>query len=90
MRGRRTLWFSLSAMLGVLAGYAVAKRVQHQHREDLFSARPRRRRAALGWLEGHPSAGAAALLRDYLAWEQEPALVARAETLLHRLQSTHP
>ena len=90
MSGRRALWFSAAAVLGALAGYAVAKRVQHQHREDLFSARPRRRRAALGWLEGHPSAGAAALLRDYLAWEQEPALVARAETLLNRLQTTYP
>ena len=90
MTARRALWFSAAAAVGVLAGYTVAKRVQHHHREDLFSARPRRRRAALGWLEGHSSAGAAALLRDYLAWEQEPALQARAEALLRRLQTTYP
>jgi hypothetical protein len=73
-----------------VAGWAVAKQVQHAHRDALFSLRPARRRAALGWLEGHPAAEAAPLLRDYAAWEPEPALRARAVQLLRRIETTWP
>lgn len=90
MRGARGAWFSVAAAAGFVAGWAVAKRVQHAHRAALFSRRPHRRRAALGWLEGHPAAGAAPLLRDYAAWEREPALRERAVHLLRRLETTLP
>lgn len=90
MRGARTTWFGGAALGGFVAGWTLAKRVQHAHRAALFSRHPHRRRAALGWLEGHPAAEAAPLLRDYAAWEPDPALRGRAEALLRRLHSTLP
>ncbi|HJS47823.1 MAG TPA: hypothetical protein VJ773_07555 [Gemmatimonadales bacterium] len=90
MRAARGAWVTAATAAGFLAGWAVAKRVQHAHRAALFSRRAHRRRAALGWLEGHPLPEVAPLLRDYAAWEPEPALRLRAERLLRRLETTWP
>jgi hypothetical protein len=90
VRGPRGAWFGAAAATGFVAGWAVAKRVQHAHRAALFSLRASRRRAALGWLEGHPAAETAPLLRDYVAWEPVPALRERAVQLLRRLETTWP
>jgi hypothetical protein len=53
----------------------------------LFDARTDRRRAALGFLAGQGSVGTIRLLRDYLAWEQQPALRRRAEAILRRMET---
>ena len=90
MRGARATWFGGAALGGFVAGWALAKQVQHAHRGALFSRNPHRRRAALGWLEGHPAPEAAPLLRDYAAWEPDPALRERADALLRQLHSTLP
>ena len=52
MSGRRALWFSAAAVLGVLTGYTVAKRVQHQHREETGH-----RRLLLSWRRFQHSLG---------------------------------
>jgi hypothetical protein len=84
----RGLLFSGGAVLGAAAGWVLAQRRLTFHRRDLFSPRPMRRLAALGYLAGQDGVETARLLRDYLAWEQQPMLRRRAETLLKRLKST--
>ena len=87
MRSRRLL-FSGGAMLGAAAGWVFAQRRLTFHRRDLFSPRPMRRLAALGYLAGQSGVETARLLRDYLAWERQPMLRRRAEAILKRLEST--
>jgi hypothetical protein len=72
---------------GLVAGWFVAQRRFAVHRRALFDPRTDRRRAALGYLAGQGSVGTIRLLRDYLAWEQEPALRQRAETILRRMET---
>ena len=84
----RGLLFSGGAVLGAAAGWVLAQRRLTFHRRDLFSPRPMRRLAALGYLAGQDGVETARLLRDYLAWEQQPMLRRRAEALLKRLKST--
>jgi hypothetical protein len=84
----RGLLFGGGAMLGVAAGWVLAQRRFAFHRRDLFSPRPMRRLAALGYLAGQDGVETARLLRDYLAWEQQPMLRRRAESILKRLKST--
>ena len=87
MRSRRLL-FAGGAMLGAAAGWVFAQRRLTFHRRDLFSPRPMRRLAALGYLAGQSGVETARLLRDYLAWERQPMLRRRAEAILKRLEST--
>jgi hypothetical protein len=75
-------------MFGAAAGWVLAQRRLTFHRRDLFSPRPMRRLAALGYLAGQGGIETARLLRDYLAWEQQPMLRRRAEAILKRLEST--
>jgi hypothetical protein len=84
----RGLLFSGGAVLGAAAGWVLAQRRLTFHRRDLFSPRPMRRLAALGYLAGQDGVETARLLRDYLAWERQPMLRRRAEAILKRLQST--
>jgi hypothetical protein len=84
----RGLLFATGAMVGATAGWVLAQRRLTFHRRDLFSPRPMRRLAALGYLAGQGGVETARLLRDYLAWERHPALRRRAETILRRLEST--
>ncbi len=84
----RGLLFGSGALLGAAAGWVLAQRRLTFHRRDLFSPRPMRRRAALGYLAGQDGVETARLLRDYLAWEQQPVLRRRAESILKRLEST--
>jgi hypothetical protein len=72
---------------GFVAGWLVAQRRFAVHRRALFDARTDRRRAALGFLAGQGTVGTIRLLRDYLAWEQQPALRRRAETILRRMET---
>ncbi len=56
-------------------------------RRELFSKRPVKRLAALGYLSGQPGVDTVRILRDYVDWERSPALRRRAELVLRRLQS---
>jgi hypothetical protein len=84
MRSRGML-FTGGAVVGAAAGWVLAQRRFTFHRRDLFSSRPMRRLAALGFLAGQSGAETAQLLRDYLAWERQPMLRRRAEAILKRL-----
>ena len=86
MRSRGVL-FGGGVVLGAAAGWVLAQRRLTFHRRDLFSPRPMRRLAALGYLAGQGGVETARLLRDYLAWEGQPRLRRRAEAILKRLES---
>ena len=58
------------------------------HQRDLFSPRPLRRLAALGYLAGQAGVDTVRLLRDYLAWERQPVLRRRAMAILRGLEAT--
>lgn len=83
----RTLKLVAAAAVGFVVGNALAQRSMGRWRAALFSARPRRRLAALGYLSGHPSVAAVRVLKDYLAWEEHPALRRRAESLVRRMEA---
>jgi hypothetical protein len=85
MRGR-SLWVVGVAAAGFLAGALLAQRSMGKWRSALFSARPLRRLAALGYLSGHPGVEAVQVLRDYLSWEEHPALRRRAEAIVRRME----
>ncbi|MBA3317622.1 MAG: hypothetical protein H0T50_05970 [Gemmatimonadales bacterium] len=84
----RGLLFTGGAVVGAAAGWVLAQRRLTVHRRDLFSPRPMRRLAALGYLAGQEGMETARALREYLAWERQPMLRRRAESLLKRLEST--
>jgi hypothetical protein len=83
----RTLKLVAAAAVGFVVGNALAQRSMGRWRTALFSARPLRRVAALGYLSGHPSVAAVRVLKDYLAWEEHPALRRRAESLVRRMEA---
>ena len=83
----RTLKLVAAAVVGFVVGNALAQRSMGRWRAALFSARPLRRLAALGYLSGHPSVAAVRVLKDYLAWEEHPALRRRAESLVRRMEA---
>lgn len=84
---RRGWYFVGAAAAGFVIGAALAQRSMGRWRSSLFSARPLRRLAALGYLSGHPGPAAVRVLRDYLAWEEHPALRRRAELIMRRMES---
>ena len=59
----RGLLFATGAMVGATAGWVLAQRRLTFHRRDLFSPRPMRRLAALGYLAGQGGVETARLLR---------------------------
>jgi hypothetical protein len=75
-------------MVGAAAGWVLVQRRLTFHRRDLFSPRPMRRLAALGYLAGQEGVETARLLRDYLSWERQTVLRRRAEAILRRLESS--
>lgn len=84
---RRRAWYFLGATAaGFVLGAALAQGSMGRWRASLFSPRPLRRLAALGYLSGHPGPEAVRVLRDYLTWEEHPALRRRAEALLRRME----
>ena len=87
MRSRSWI-FTCSAVVGVAAGWYLSQQRLERHRRDLFSRHPLKRLAALGYLAGQGGIGAVRLLRDYVAWEPQPMLRRRAETLLRHMQTT--
>jgi hypothetical protein len=83
----RTAVFASAAAVGVVAGWMLAQQRFERHRRDLFSARPLRRHAALGFLAGQNGIETIRLLRDYLSWETQPVLRRRAETIVRRMEA---
>ncbi len=75
-------------MAGAMAGWTLAQRRLATHQRDLFSPRPLRRLAALGFLAGQTGVDTIRLLRDYLAWERQPMLRRRAQSILRGLEAT--
>lgn len=82
----RSLGFALGFVGGAAAGYAWWQREQAVHQRALYSPRPMRRLAALGWLSGRPSADTVMLLREYVGWERHAVLRRRARRLLQRFE----
>ncbi len=83
----RGLYLAAATAAGFLAGAALAQRSMGKWRSALFSGRPLRRLAALGYLSGHPGVESVQVLRDYLAWEEHPALRRRAESIVRRMEA---
>jgi hypothetical protein len=84
----RGLTFTGGVVFGAVAGWVLAQRRLVTHRRDLFSPRPLRRLAALGFLAGQNGVDTVRLLRDYLAWERQPMLRRRGEMILRRMEAT--
>ena len=80
--------FAGGVAFGVAAGWVLAQRRLATHRRALFSPRPLRRLAALGYLAGQEDVDTVRLLRDYLAWERQPMLRRRAEVIVRRMEET--
>ena len=87
MRSRAWL-FAGGMAAGGLAGWTLAQRRLSTHQRALFSPRPLRRLAALGFLAGQTGVDTIRLLRDYLAWERQPVLRRRAQAILRGLEAT--
>ena len=87
MRSRAWV-FTGGLAVGALAGWMLAQRRLDSHQRDLFSPRPLRRLAALGFLAGQTGVDTVRLLRDYLAWERQPVLRRRAQAILRGLEAT--
>ena len=83
----RAFKIAAAAAVGFVVGTALAQRSMGRSRSALFSSRPLRRLAALGYLSGHPSVAAVRVLKDYLAWEEHPALRRRAEAIVRRMEA---
>jgi hypothetical protein len=83
--GIGVLAVTAASLLGVL----FVRDQMSRHRRDLFSSRPLRRLAALGYVAGSPPAvESVRLLRDYIAWERQPLIRGRAAQILARLERT--
>ena len=86
--GARSRIFLGGAVAGAVGGWIFAQRRLVRHRRDLFSPRPLRRLAALGFLAGQNGVESIRLLRDYLAWETRPMLRRRATNIVRRMEAT--
>jgi hypothetical protein len=77
----------LATAAASLLGVLFVRDQMSRHRRDLFSSRPLRRLAALGYIAGRPPAvESVRLLRDYIAWEPQPLIRSRATQVLARLE----
>lgn len=85
-RSRNPILFGLGFGAGLAAGLAWWSREQVEHQRALYSARPMRRLAALGWISGQPTAESVLMLREYIKWEKHPVLRRRARRLLTRFE----
>jgi hypothetical protein len=76
-----------AAAAASLLGVLFVRDQMSRHRRDLFSSRPLRRLAALGYIANRPpSVESVRLLRDYITWEPQPLIRSRATQLLLRLE----
>lgn len=86
MRRKTQVAIAAGFLAGIVAGAIVWSTQIHRSRRELFSPRPWRRLAALGYLGGRPGLDTIRLLTDYVRWEQHGPLRARGERLLKRMQ----
>jgi hypothetical protein len=86
VRPRTQTVIAAGFLAGALAGAIVWSAQIHRSRRELFSARPWRRLAALGYLAGRPGTDTVRLLTDYVRWEQHRPLRKRGEHLLRQMQ----
>jgi hypothetical protein len=84
----RAACIALAAAAGIATGWTLAQRYLARHQAALFSPKPRRRHAALGYLAGRPAPDTLRLLRDYLAWERHPMLRRRATRMVREFEHT--
>jgi hypothetical protein len=76
-------WALIGFAGGLATGMAMWARYQDRHQRSLFSAKPRRRLAALSRLAAEePTVDTMKLLREYVAWERHPRLRRRGQQLL--------
>ncbi len=77
----------LAALAASALGVLFVRDQMSRHRRDLFSSRPLRRLAALGYIAGdEPSVDTVRLLRDYIAWEQQPLIRRQAIQILNKVE----
>lgn len=77
----------LVAAAASVLGLLFVRDQMSRHRRDLFSTRPLRRLAALGYIAGAPpSVDAIRLLRDYIAWEKQPLIRRQAIQVLGKME----
>lgn len=77
----------LAAATASVLGVLFVRDQMSRHRRDLFSSRPLRRLAALGYIAGAPpTIDSVRLLRDYLAWERQPLVRRQATQVLARME----
>lgn len=77
----------LVAAAASVLGLLFVRDQMSRHRRDLFSTRPLRRLAALGYVAGTPpSVDAIRLLRDYIAWEKQPLIRRQAMQVLGKME----
>jgi hypothetical protein len=86
MRRTNTLAAVVGFGGGLIVGLIVWSQQTQRSRRELFSARPWRRMAALGYLRGQDSPHHVRLLRDYVAWERHPGLRRRGQLILRRME----
>jgi hypothetical protein len=77
----------LAAAAASILGVLFVRDQMSRHRRDLFSTRPLRRLAALGYIAGGtPSIDSVRLLRDYIAWERQPLIRRQAVQVLAKME----
>lgn len=77
----------IAAAAATVLGVLFVRDQMSRHRRDLFSSRPLRRLAALGYIANRPPAvDSVRLLRDYIAWERQPLIRRQAAQVLDRLE----
>ncbi|MDB4877701.1 MAG: hypothetical protein JWM41_4147 [Gemmatimonadetes bacterium] len=87
MNGRHMKAVTAGFLGGLLLGATVWSTQMHRSRRELFSKRPVRRLAALGYLSGRPGLDTVRILTDYVGWERHPALRRRGERVLRRMHT---
>ena len=84
---RAPVAFVVGLLAGSAAGYLWWAKEQDRQRHSLYSRKPMRRLAALGWLGSQPPGESILLLREYVGWEQNPVLQRRGRRLLARFEN---
>jgi hypothetical protein len=72
---------------GLLLGAMVWSTQIQRSRRELFSARPMKRLAALGYLSGQAGPDTVRILTEYVGWERHPMLRRRGARVLRRMTS---
>lgn len=87
MRRNTALVTTLAFVGGLAVGMIVWSGQTRSARRHLFSKNKWRRLAALGHLRGQRQLSTIHLLRDYVAWEEEPGLRRQGSTILRQMES---